>query len=124
SIRFLNPSTLAITGIFRSKGKYPVTMGENEIAFGPLRIASLIALHLQGSPLFEWYENDALFSKIMNRDSAYCQLTRFKDRTIMNVNVDETVFPMMGFAGSPDHDIKIISRFMLLKRTDSRTQFE
>lgn len=52
--RFLNPKCIKITGTFRSDGPYPVIVKDDHIAFGPLVISNGIALHIQGSTLFEW----------------------------------------------------------------------
>ncbi len=54
SVRFLNPTTIKIGGIFRGGGKYPVTVGENEITFGPLLIQGGIVLHVKGKSIFDW----------------------------------------------------------------------
>ncbi len=54
SVRFLNPSTVKIGGIFRAGGKYPVIVSENEITFGPLLIKGGFVLHVKGRSVFEW----------------------------------------------------------------------
>lgn len=54
SVRFLNPSTIKIGGIFRAGGRYAVIVGKNEITFGPLLIKGGIALHVKGRSIFEW----------------------------------------------------------------------
>jgi hypothetical protein len=54
SVRFLNPSTVKIAGIFRAGGRYPVIVGENDITFGPLLIKGGFVLHVKGRSIFEW----------------------------------------------------------------------
>ena len=53
-LRFLNPRTLRLSGIFKAGGKYPVIIGDDEISFGPLIVSGGMALHLRGKSLFEW----------------------------------------------------------------------
>jgi hypothetical protein len=54
TVRFLNPSTIKIGGIFRAGGKYPVIVDEDIITFGPLQIKEGFALHVRGQSIFEW----------------------------------------------------------------------
>jgi len=54
SVRFLNPTTIRIAGVFRADGKYPVVITETNITFGPLVIEQGVAFHLQGKSIFEW----------------------------------------------------------------------
>lgn len=51
---FLNQRCIRIKGIFRSDGKYPVVVSDDEITFGPLVYTTGMALHIQGSSIFEW----------------------------------------------------------------------
>ena len=53
-IRYLNPTTVKITGVFRSSGEHPVIIDENEMTFGPFVFGRWAALHLTGKHLFSW----------------------------------------------------------------------
>lgn len=53
-VRFINPSTVRITGTFWAGGKYPVIVDDQNIIFGPLLIGSGAALHIRGRSVFEW----------------------------------------------------------------------
>jgi hypothetical protein len=54
SVRFLNPSTIKIAGVFRAGGKYPVIIGEHDITFGPLLIKDGFVFHVKGKSIFDW----------------------------------------------------------------------
>lgn len=53
-VQLINKRCIKIGGIFKAGGKYPVIINDNQITFGPLIIGSGIALHVQGSAIFEW----------------------------------------------------------------------
>jgi hypothetical protein len=54
SVRYLNPDTVKITGVFRGDGKYPVIISDDLMIYGPFHQGKSIALHLGGKVLFDW----------------------------------------------------------------------
>jgi hypothetical protein len=62
-VRFMNPTTIRVEGIFRSSGRFPVNVDSGHIIFGPLALGPTKALHLAGTALLEWpSDNPAEYS--------------------------------------------------------------
>jgi hypothetical protein len=55
NVRFLNPTTIKITGTFKTReGPHSVVIGETNIVFNWLSVFGGIALHVEGESIFDW----------------------------------------------------------------------